>query len=297
MMRIVAAVGVVLSILLVAGCGDQRSGMVTTANPHASKAAAEMLRQGGSAVDAAIAAQMVLTLTEPQSSGIGGGLFLLHWDEDRREVSAWDGRETAPRSTGPDLFLKDDGEPMDWRVASIGGRPVGVPGAVAALWAAHQEFGRLDWAALLQPAIKLAEEGFAISPRLHQMLVDDPRLARDSEAWALYFETIDGEVLPRPAGEVLKNPSLAKTLTRIAKGGAKEFYEGETAQQIIIAVRSHSGNPGLMDAADLAAYKAKRRQAVCSAYRAFRVCGMPPPTSGGLTTLMILGMLENYNMS
>lgn len=296
-MRVFAAVTAILSILTISACSDQRTGMVSTANPHASQAAAQMLRDGGSAVDAAIAAQMVLTLVEPQSSGIGGGLFLMHWDEAKADMSAWDGREMTPSAAGPDLFLKDDGEPMKWRDASIGGRAVGVPGAVAALWAAHQEFGKLGWKALFAPAIKLAEDGFEISPRLHSSLAAAPALARDSEARALYFETVDGEVQPKPVGHVLRNPLLAATLKRIAEDGPDGFYAGETAQQIVIAVRSHAGNAGLMDVGDLKAYVAKRREPVCNQYRAYRVCGMPPPTSGGLTTLMILGILEHYNIA
>ena len=297
MMRVIAAVTAFLSLFSISACSDQRSGMVSTANPHASEAAAQMLRDGGSAVDAAIAAQMVLTLTEPQSSGIGGGLFLMHWDEDEREVSAWDGREMAPGAAGEDLFLKQDGEPMKWRDASVGGRAVGVPGAVGALWAAHQEFGKLDWKALFQPAIKLAEEGFEISPRMHASLAAAPALANDSEAKALFFEPVDGEVKPKPAGHLLRNPSLAATLKRIAENGQDGFYKGVTADQVVIAVRSHAGNPGLMTAGDLSKYAAKRREPVCSSYRAYQVCGMPPPTSGGMTTLMILGMLENYNIA
>jgi gamma-glutamyltranspeptidase/glutathione hydrolase len=297
MMRVFAAVTAILSIIAISACSDQRTGMVSTANPHASQAAVQILRDGGSAVDAAIAAQMVLTLVEPQSSGIGGGLFAMHWDEAKADMSAWDGREMAPGAAGPDLFLKDDGEPMKWRDASIGGRAVGVPGAVAALWAAHQEYGKLEWKALFAPAIKLAEDGFEISPRMHSSLAAAPALAHDSEARALYFETVDGEVKPKPAGHLLRNPLLAATLQRIAENGPDGFYAGETAQQIVVAVRSHAGNPGLMDAGDLKAYVAKRRQPVCNAYRAYRVCGMPPPTSGGLTTLMILGMLEPYNIA
>ena len=277
-------------------CSDERQGMVSTANPHASEAAAEMLRDGGSAVDAAIAAQMVLTLTEPQSSGIGGGLFLMHWDEGTRKVSAWDGREMTPAAAGSDLFLNADGTTMKWRDASIGGRPVGVPGAVAALWAAHQVHGKLAWEALFAPAIRLADEGFEISPRMHSSIVHAPRLAENAMARTLYFETVDGQLQVKPAGRLLKNPMLAASLRRIASQGPKGFYEGETAEQIVAAVHGHGGNPGLMTLEDLKEYVAIQRAAVCSDYRAYRVCGMPPPTSGGLTTLMILGMLENYNI-
>ena len=291
------AVLALLSVLILSACSEQRSGMVSTANPHASEAAAEMLRKGGSAVDAAIAAQMVLTLTEPQSSGIGGGLFLMHWDEAANEVSAWDGREMTPAAADTGLFLKPDGEPMNWRDASVGGRPVGVPGAVAALWAAHQAFGRLEWAELFEPAIALSDNGFEISPRMHSSLANAPRLAENAAARALFFEGDNGSVKPKPIGHLLKNPALAATLRLVAAKGPKGFYEGETAEKIVAAVKTHPTNPGLITTKDLQNYVAKRRDAVCATYRAYRICGMPPPTSGGLTTLMILGILESYNIS
>ncbi len=297
MRKLLGVVGLLAVLIGLAGCGEERKGMVATANPHASRAALEMLQAGGSALDAAIAAQMVLTLTEPQSSGIGGGLFLLHWDSNAGEIAAWDGREKAPMNAGTDYFLRPDGTPMKWGEASIGGRAVGVPGVVAALWQAHQVHGKLDWAALFQPAIRLAEGGFAVSPRLHNAIVKSPKLLRNAEATALYY-TGDGAVRqPLPVGTIFKNPLLADTLKRIAEGGAEAFYTGEIAEKIVAAVTSYPGNPSIMTVEDLAAFQPTRREAICAPYRIYRVCGMPPPTSGGLTSLMILGMLEHYNMS
>ena len=273
--------------------------MVSTANPHATAAAIEILNEGGNALDAAIAAQMVLGLVEPQSSGLGGGLFLLYWDKAKKKLTAWDGREKAPAKAGPDLFLDASGEPLSWWNASIGGRPVGVPGAVAALWAAHQRDGHLAWAKLLQPAISLAENGFSVSPRLNELIASQPRLAGDPAARALYFvpdAEADGGYAPRPVSDVLKNPAYAETLKLIAAGGADAFYKGRIAQAIVDAVENNAANPGLMTLTDLAAYKAVPRQAVCAPYRVYKVCGMPPPSSGGLTTDMILRLLEPYRM-
>jgi len=286
--------------LLPAACGEApRQGMVSTANPHATAAAVEVLNGGGNALDAAIAAQMVLGLVEPQSSGLGGGLFLLYWDKAKKELTAWDGREKAPAKDGPDLFLDSSAKPLSWWKASIGGRPVGVPGAVAALWAAHQRDGHLAWAKLFQPAIRLAENGFSVSPRLNELIASQPRLKNDPAARALYFvpdAEAEGGYAPRPVSGVLKNPAYAETLKLIAAGGADAFYKGKIAQAIVDAVANNAFGPGQMTLADLAAYKPVPRQAVCSTYRAYKVCGMPPPSSGGLTTEMIFRLLEPYRM-
>ena len=287
----------VVSIVALTNCSDDRQAMVATANPHASRVALATLQKGGSAIDAAIAAQMVLTLVEPQSSGIGGGLFLLHWDKDAGAIDAWDGRETAPGKAGSDYFLRQDGEPMKWRDASVGGRPVGVPGVLAALWQAHQKNGKLPWKELFQPAIELAEKGFAVSPRLHEAISKSPRLLANAEAVEIYFNKDGATIAPLPVGATLTNPKLADTLRRIADNGPQAFYKGPVAERIVAAVTSYPGNPSLMSLDDLAGYEARHRRAVCAPYRQFRVCGMPPPTSGGLTTLMILGMLEHYDMA
>jgi gamma-glutamyltranspeptidase/glutathione hydrolase len=285
-----------LALLAVAGCSEDRKAMVATANPHASRAAFDILQKGGSAIDAAIAAQMVLTLVEPQSSGIGGGLFLLHWDNGTGVIDAWDGRETAPGKAGTDYFLKANGEPMKWRDASIGGRPVGVPGVVAALWQAHRRSGALPWKELFRPAIALAENGFAVSPRLNEAITKSTRLLANPEAVEIYFTQDEATIMPLPVGATLKNPKLANTLRQIADAGPDAFYKGPVAERIVSAVTTYPGNPSLMSLEDLASYQAKHRAAVCSPYRRYRVCGMPPPTSGGLTSLMILGILENYDL-
>jgi gamma-glutamyltranspeptidase / glutathione hydrolase len=267
--------------------------MVAAANPLASDAGLQMLRAGGSAVDAAIAVQMVLGLVEPQSSGIGGGLFLLH--HDGRRVQAYDGRETAPAAATPELFLRD-GKPMDFMEGVVGGRSVGTPGALRALELAHRQHGRLPWKALFAPAIALAESGFAISPRLAAALRDDMfrGLRRDPQA-AAYFLAADGS--PKPAGTLLRNPAYAAVLRAVADGGANAFYQGEIARDIVATVRGHSGNPGLLSEADLAGYRAKEREPLCFEHRAARLCGMPPPSSGPLALAQMLGMLAPRNLS
>lgn len=293
-----------LASISLAACGEDHgarkpSAMVATANVHASNAAAGILRKGGSATDAAIAAQLVLTLTEPQSSGIGGGLFSLHLDAASGAVTSFDGRETAPAAATGRLFLNDDGKPMAWLDAALGGRPVGVPGVISALWKQHQKFGKLAWAELFDPAIALAEEGFKVSSRLADAIADANKLEDDDAAQALYFlpDSAGSRASePLPAGYMLRNPDYARTLRLIAAGGPDGFYKGEVAQAIVTAVRANQVNPGFMTLDDLARYQAVERQAVCAAYRVWTVCGMGPPSSGGLTSLMILTMLEPYSM-
>lgn len=300
--RFTAGLGLVLTVLFgLAACSDnERGAMVSTANPHASEAALEILQRGGSAVDAAIAAQLVLTLVEPQSSGIGGGAFLMHWDEDAGSVGAYDGREMAPAAVGPDLFLKEDGTPMGFKDAVVGGRAVGVPGVIAMLWQAHEDHGNLAWAELFDPAIRLAENGFKVSPRLNGMITAFNALSmHPSTKSYFYIESIEvaGALEPLPVGYLRTNPAYAETLKRIAEGGPDGFYQGKVAQAIVNEVRNHEKNPGLMTLEDLKGYQAKRRTAICRPYRDYEICGMPPPTSGGLTSLMILGMLEHFDLS
>jgi gamma-glutamyltranspeptidase/glutathione hydrolase len=268
--------------------------MIATANPHASQAGLAILRRGGSAMDAAIAAQMVLGLVEPQSSGIGGGAFLLAYDADAGAVHAYDGRETAPMAVTADLFLKADGEPMKFYDAVIGGRAVGVPGLVAMLELAHQRHGKLPWASLFEPAIALAEAGFEVSPRLHYLISEATGIDRYDTARA-YFFTAEGK--PKPVGTRLINQAYAATLKAIAAGGAKAFYKGDIATDMVAAITGAVGNPGVMTVADLGAYEAKDRAAVCRPYRQWRVCGMGPPSSGGVTTLAILGLLEHFDLA
>lgn len=266
--------------------------MVATADPAASEAAVAILRNGGSAVDAAVAAQAVLGLVEPQSSGIGGGAFLLHWDAGTRKLSTFDGRETAPRSAQPNLFLDEDGKPLDFMVAALSGKSVGVPGAVRMLELAHRRDGRLPWADLFQPAIDLAESGYAVPPALAAALARDPDLKRDPEARAYFY---DPAGKPWPAGAILRNPAYAETLRVVAAGGADAFYRGPIAQAILAEVNDDGTQR--MTAEDLAAYRARERAPLCAAYRVYEVCSMGPPTSGGLALLQILGILQNFDLA
>ncbi len=294
--------GFALSALLVLGGHAQRvpaapvtakTQMIAAANPLASRAGLDILRQGGSALDAAVAVQMVLNAVEPQSSGIGGGAFLLYYDAAARRVIAYDGRETAPLAAGPDLFLEPDGKPLKFFEAVVGGRSVGVPGVLRMLELAHERHGRLPWADLFAPAIDIAENGFAVSPRLNSLIAND-RFLRVLPAARTYFYRPDGS--PREVGERLVNRPLAETFRQIAAGGADAFYTGAIAAGIVAAVRNVPLNPGLLTPQDLAAYQALEREPVCRTYRVWRVCGMPPPTSGGVTVLQILGLLEGFDM-
>jgi gamma-glutamyltranspeptidase/glutathione hydrolase len=262
---------------------------VAAAHPLAAQAGVEMLRAGGSALDAAVAVQMVLALVEPQSSGIGGGAFLLHWDG--ATVQAWDGRETAPAATGEDLFLQPDGQAMPLARATVGGRAVGVPGAVRMLEDAHRLHGKLPWARLFAPAIALAEQGFRMGPRLHALLIDEAELKRDPQARA-YFYAPDGQ--PHPVGSRMRNPALAVTLRAIAERGSVALHEGAVADDIARRVQRHPHQPGRLTHADLAAYRSRLRAAICTDWRVvYRICGMPPPSSGHLAVMQILGMLEH----
>jgi len=261
---------------------------VAAANPLATEAGYRVLKAGGSAVDAAVAVQMVLTLVEPQSSGIGGGAFLLHWDG--RRIDAFDGRETAPAAADETLFLRPDGKPMPFNEAVVGGRSVGVPGAVRMLEMAHREHGKLPWAALFEPAIELSEQGFAVSPRLHAQLQAEQPLRRQPNA-ASYFYGADGQ--PWPVGHRLRNPALAAVLRDIAAQGSAALHGGPIAQDIVRRVRSFEGNPGRMTEADLARYEPVRRSALCDEWLArYRVCGFPPPSSGHLAVMQILKLLQ-----
>lgn len=263
---------------------------VAAANPLATEAGAQILRAGGSAVDAAVAVQMVLTLVEPQSSGIGGGAFLLH--HDGRQLQAFDGRETAPMAVDEKLFLNAQGEPLPFPVAVNSGRSVGVPGAVMMLALAHRQHGKLPWAGLFDPAIRLAEQGFAISPRLHTLLATDTALKTDPVASA-YFYRADGS--PHPVGHLLRNPELAQVLRNIAAVGPMALHEGPVARAIVTKVRQHPSLPGTLSLDDLKNYQPREREALCfdhtAAQRALRICGFPPPSSGALAVGQILGLL------
>ncbi len=267
--------------------------VVSTANPHASAAGLEILRKGGSAVDAAIAAQLVLTLVEPQSSGIGGGAFMLHYNG--QSLQAFDGRETAPSAATEDLFMQHD-RPMEFPDAVYGGRSVGTPGVLRMLEHAHQQHGRLPWALLFEPAIHLATAGFPISPRLHSLLNRDPHLRKDPRAHALFYQA-DGQALP--IGSMLRNPDLAEVFRLLAAEGADGFYKGRVGEEIIRAVRRHPSAPGLLAMSDLRGYRAIEREPICVSATTSRrpapgveVCGFPPPGSGGIVIGQIIQMLE-----
>lgn len=263
---------------------------VAAANPLATEAGYRILKAGGSAMDAAVTVQMVLTLVEPQSSGIGGGAFLLHWDGDN--VIALDGRETAPAAVDERLFLNPDGTPMDFQQAVVGGRSVGVPGIVKMLEQAHQQYGKLPWRELLQPAIQLAENGFEISPRLHGLLQSDPALRDNPPAAAFYYQP-DGS--PWPVGHRLRNPALAELLRNIAENGSAAFYRGANAQALVRQVNEQQ-NAGAMTLSDLEVYEPRQRDPLCNLWQQrYQVCGFPPPSSGHLTQMQILGILEQLS--
>jgi gamma-glutamyltranspeptidase / glutathione hydrolase len=269
---------------------------VAAANPLATQAGYQVLQAGGSATDAAIAVQMVLTLVEPQNSGIGGGAFLLHFDG--RIVEAYDGRETAPAAADETLLMGANGKPLAFYDAVVGGRSVGTPGTVAMLEMVHKQHGKLPWAQLFEPAITLATEGFKVSPRLNSLLETEQHLKKDPVANA-YFYKADGA--PHEVGYVLRNPALAEVLKRIAQHGAKAMQEGEVAQAIVDKVQKHPSNPGQLSLTDLANYKTIKRTPLCHDYRArahdYRVCGFPPPSSGAIAIGQILGLLDQTNAS
>lgn len=265
--------------------------MIATANPLATEAGYDILRRGGSAVDAVIATQMVLGLTEPQSSGIGGGAFLLLYDGTR--VVAFDGRETAPAAARPERFLDAHGQPLAHRDAAVGGRAVGVPGVLKMLAMAHRQYGRPPWATLLQPAVRLVDEGFPVSRRLHLLLAADPYL-RQYEPARSYFYRGDGT--PRAIGTRLRNPDYAHVLQLLAVQGAEAMYRGPLVAEMVRAVRAHPTHPGDLTAEDFAAYEARQRQPLRSTYRGYTVYGMPPPSAGGIAVLQILGLLERFEL-
>jgi gamma-glutamyltranspeptidase/glutathione hydrolase len=269
--------------------------MVSAANPHASQAGYEILKKGGSAIDAAIAVQAVLTLVEPQSSGIGGGGFILHWNKKNKQLQTFDGRETAPSKATPDMFLNADKTPMRWIEAVVGGKSVGVPGVLKALHMAHQQHGKLPWPSLFDYAINLAEKGFVVSPRLERQLqrVMNPGVNR-LKASREYFKP-NGQFLA--SGDLRTNKPLAAILKQISQLGIDAFYKGKNAKAIVEAVTKSPVNPGKLSLDDLANYQAKQRTPLCADYHGHKICGMGPPSSGGFTVLQILSLLEPLQLS
>ncbi|WP_305455744.1 gamma-glutamyltransferase [Photobacterium leiognathi] len=269
--------------------------MIATANKYASEAGADVLSKGGSAVDAMITAQLVLGLVEPQSSGIGGGGFLVYWDNDNNQMTTFDGRETAPFAATPRLFQDNQGKPLKFYDAVVGGRSVGTPGTIKLLWRSHEQYGKLAWKSLFLPAIKLAKEGFIVSPRLAAMIEKDANNLSRYPATKAYFFDNDGN--PIKAGTKLTNPAYANTLLQIADYGPKAFYQGDIARDIVATVQQAEGNPGVLNTMDLASYSVKQREPLCAPYRQYKVCGMGPPSSGALTLGQILAMLNHYPLA
>ncbi len=273
--------------------GTAETFMVAAANPIAVQAGYDMLKDGGNALDAAFATQLVLNLVEPQSSGIGGGAFVLYWDNAAQRLYAYDGRETAPASATEDRFLTADGKAMRRGQAVIGGKSVGVPGLVRMMKLSHDRHGASDWSDLFTAAIGVAENGFAISPRLHRLLDLDETLPKIRIPAEHYYQA-DGT--PKPVGTVLKNERMTTTLKRIATEGPRAFYTGDIAETIVARVRETTRNPADLTLDDLASYRAKERDPLCAPYRSYKVCGMPAPTSGGIGVIQTLGLLERFDL-
>jgi gamma-glutamyltranspeptidase/glutathione hydrolase len=270
------------------------AGMVSAADPRAAEAGAEILRKGGSATDAAIATMLALTVVEPQSSGIGGGGFYVHADASGR-IDTLDGRETAPAAATPRRFLDAAGKPLPRRQAVVSGLSVGVPGNLALAAKAHARDGKLPWADLFAPAIRLAAEGYTLTQRGYEMLARQPASgAHDPAALALYY---GADTKPLPVGTLIRNPELAGTLRMLARQGAKAFYRGPLARAIVAEVAAETPQDGRMTEADLGGYVAKERPAPCGTYRVYRICGMGPPSSGETTVLAILDALENFDLA
>ncbi|GAB4066051.1 gamma-glutamyltransferase [Ancylobacter sonchi] len=268
--------------------------MVATANPLATRAGAAALRNGGNAIDALVAAQAVLGLVEPQSSGLGGGAFLVYWDAAVGKLTTFDGRETAPRAATPTLFQDAKGEPLKFMSAVVGGRSVGTPGLPRLLDFVHRRYGHIAWSHLFSPAVRLAEDGFPVSPRLSKLIAEDAETLKANPVTAAYF--FDDKGAPLAAGTTLKNPAYGDTLRQMARYGSAAFYRGPIARDIVRTVRGAQGNPGALTLEDLRAYRVKERAPVCGDYRGLDVCGMGPPSSGALTVGQILGMLNSYDL-
>jgi gamma-glutamyltranspeptidase/glutathione hydrolase len=283
---------VLVALLLPAAARAEPHEMVAAAHPLAVEAGLDVLRRGGSAIDAAVAVQMMLGVVEPQSSGIGGGGFLLYYDAKTRGITVYDGRESAPAGATPTMFQRD-GKPLPFMQAVASGLSVGVPGAVALLEMAHQEHGKLPWADLFTSSIQVAHQGYAVSPRLAAWLETVKSFADDPEARAIYYE-VTGH--PKQVGDQVTNPALADTMERVAKEGSSVLREGPIAEAMVARVHGHM-RPGTLALTDLAAYKPVKREPLCGPYKVWVVCGMPPPSSGGIAILQMLGLLEPFDLA
>ncbi|MFN3748286.1 MAG: gamma-glutamyltransferase [Sphingorhabdus sp.] len=292
-MRKIILLAVALIAVTTTPISAQSSGIASSADPRATEAGAEILAKGGSAADAAMAMMLALTVVEPQSSGIGGGGFLVHYDADGGKISTINGRETAPAAATPQRFTDANGKPIPFLQAFPGGKSVGVPGNIRLMAEAHRKWGKLKWAEIFKPAIRLADKGFVVNQTLESRLAMIQRLWPQFEtARSIYW--VDGK--PAKAGMRLRNPELAKTLKLIARKGPDAFYTGAIANSIVDTVNKSVVAPGDMTLADLAAYKAVEQNAVCAPYRVYVICGMAPPSSGATTVLQILGTLERFDM-
>ena len=268
--------------------------MVAAANPLAAEAGRDVVAKGGNAIDALVAVQTVLGLVEPQSSGLGGGSFLVYYDAAANRITTFDGRETAPMEATPKLFLDAQGQPLKFTDAVVGGRSVGTPGTVRLLHEVHKRYGKSEWASLFERAETLAAEGFEVSPRLASLIAAEGDRLKKYDGPRSYFYDASGA--PLKAGAVLKNPAYAETLKTIAAGGADAFYNGPIAEAIVKTVREAAGNPGVLSVADLANYRIKEREPVCVSYRALDICGMGPPSSGAVAIGQMLGIVENFDI-
>jgi gamma-glutamyltranspeptidase/glutathione hydrolase len=278
------------ALLLPAAAWAEPHEMVAAAHPLAVEAGLDVLRKGGTAIDAAVAVQMMLGLTEPQASGVGGGGFLLYYDAATRGITVYDGRETAPAGATATMFLQD-GKPLPYRTAAASGISVGVPGAIALLEMAHKEHGKLPWADLFTTSIAAARKGIPVSPRLAAWLESIPSFARDPAAREIYYS----EGHPKKVGDTVVNPALADTMQRIASEGSSVLQAGPIAEEMVARVHGHE-RPGTLAVSDLATYKPVKREALCGPYRVWIVCGMPPPSSGGIAILQMLGLLETFDL-
>ena len=267
--------------------------MVVTANPLASEVGAKVLQNGGTAADAMVAVQAMLGLVEPQSSGLGGGAFLVWFDAKTKEVTTLDGRETAPSGVNPEMFLGKNGKPLKFFEAVVGGLSVGVPGTPALMEVAQKRWGNQTWSSLFMDAIYIAETGFKVSPRLAKLIDYDQERLKTFNSTATYF-SLNGEFIK--AGEILRNSHYAETLKTLAFNGSKSFYTGDIAKGIVKTVQNKNNNPGVLSLPDLYNYKVKEREAICTKYRGFDICGMGPPSSGALSVGIILGILENFDL-
>lgn len=273
---------------------EAKNFMVAAANPLAAEAGRDVIAKGGNAIDAMVAVQTVLGLVEPQSSGLGGGAFLVYYDAVSKKLTTFDGREKAPMQATPKLFLDAQGQPLKFMDAVVGGRSVGTPGTVRLLEDVHKRYGKAEWASLFAPAEKLATDGFQVSPRLAGLIASEGDRLKKYEGPRSYF--FDQSGAPLKTGHILKNPAYAETLTAIAKGGADAFYKGAIAEAIVKTVREATDNPGVLSLADFENYGIKERDPVCLTYRALDVCGMGPPSSGGVAIGQMLGMMENFDL-